>query len=128
MPEMETVTRQLSETERRLLAAALAHRQRRLKSLPRRQLIACVAIFGVLWAGTMIATQTPWYIVSPIWFGIGSVIFLWIYFSEKPKEKAGVELYAETLRRNQRSKLESNQTRWWNSKKRKMKGLVTPFS
>ena len=101
MAEMETVTRQLSETERRLLAGALAHRQRRLKSLPRRQLIACVAIFGVLWAGTMIATKTPWYIVSPIWFGIGSVIFLWIHFSEKPKEKANVELYAETLRRNQ---------------------------
>ncbi len=97
---METVTRQLSETERRLLTSALTYRQRRLKNFPKRQLIAGLAIFGVLWAWTMIATHDPWYIVAAIWFGIGSVIFLWVYYSKKPKEKAGVEIYAEALRRN----------------------------
>jgi hypothetical protein len=49
----------------------------------------------------MVVTHSPWYIVSAIWFGIGSVISLWNYFSEKPKERAAVELYAEALRRNQ---------------------------
>jgi len=49
----------------------------------------------------MVVTHAPWYIVSAIWFGIGSVISLWSYFSEKPREKAAVELYADALRRNQ---------------------------
>jgi len=31
---------------------------------------------------------------------IGSVIFLWVYYSKKPKGKAGLEIYAEALRRN----------------------------
>jgi len=101
MLQMETVTRQLSETERRLLTGALTHRQRRFKSFPKRQLIAGLAIFGVLWAWTMIATHGPWYTVSAIWFGIGGAIFLWVYFSEKPKEKAGLDLYAQALHRNQ---------------------------
>jgi len=101
MPEMETVTRHLSETERRLLTGVLTQRQRRLKHFPKRQLIAAVIIFGGLWAWTMIVTRDRWYVVTAIWVGIGSVISLWVYFSEKPKEKANLELYADALRRNQ---------------------------
>jgi hypothetical protein len=101
MPEIESVTRPLSETERRLLTAALKHRQRRFENFPKRQLITGLAIFGVLWAWTMIATHTKWYITTAIWAGIGSVILLWVYFSEKPKEKAGVQIYEDALRRNQ---------------------------
>jgi hypothetical protein len=33
--------------------------------------------------------------------GIGSIIFLWPYFTEKPKEEAGTHLYEDALRRNQ---------------------------
>ena len=49
----------------------------------------------------MIATHDPWYIVTAIWVGIGGVIFLWIYFTEKPKEEAGTHLYEDALRRDQ---------------------------
>src|ERR1700731_4434419 len=45
--------------------------------------------------------SNPWYIVTAIWVGIGGVIFLWVYFTEKPKEEVGTHLYEEALRRNQ---------------------------
>ena len=49
----------------------------------------------------MIATHVRWYIVTGFWVAIGSLISLWVYLSEKPKQKAGVELYASALRRNE---------------------------
>jgi hypothetical protein len=98
---MGTVARRLSEKERRLLTGALTHRQRRFKSFAKRQLVAGLGIFGILWAGTMMATHDPWYIVTTIWVAIGGAIFVWVYLSERPKQKAGVELYAGALRRNQ---------------------------
>jgi hypothetical protein len=100
---MESFVRPLSQTERRLLAGALTHRQRRMKSFSKRQLIVALVIFGALWGWTMIATNTRWYVVAAIWVGIGGVISLWLYFSEKPKEEARMRPYEDALRRNEAS-------------------------
>jgi hypothetical protein len=101
LPELETVTRQLSETERRLLRAALAHRQSLLKNFLRTQLTAAIVVIGALWGRTRLVTHARWYVATATWVGIGSVIFLWVYFTEKPKEEAGTHLYEDALRRNQ---------------------------
>ena len=101
MPELESVSRQLNEKERRLLTGALRHHQRRLNTFAKRHVVAGLAIFGTLWAWTMMASHDPWYIVTVVWVGIGGAIFLSIYLAEKPKEKARVERYASALRRNQ---------------------------
>jgi len=101
MPEIGSVTRPLSEVERRFLMADLRRSQGRLRSFPKRQWSAGVIIFGLLWASTVIATKGNWLLATAFWLMLGAVISAWAYFSEKPKYRDAVRRCEDALRRNE---------------------------
>lgn len=101
MPEIDSVTRPLSNTERRLLTADLHRSERRQRSLPKRTLSANVLVFGSLWALTMIATKEYRLFATALWLGLTVVVNLWAYFPEKSKLRAAVHRFEDALRRNE---------------------------
>jgi hypothetical protein len=101
MGSMETFVRPLSETERRLLTAGLRKRQRRLKSYWKRLLILGLVIFVGFSIAPMIASHGPEPMPILIWFGFVSLICLWVYFRERPREGARIRVYEDALHRSE---------------------------
>lgn len=102
MPEIDSVTRPLSEIERRILTADLKRSERRLRSFSKRLISAGIIICGTLWALTMVATNgRGWLPATAFWLGLAVVMYVWNYFSEKPKYTAVVRRFEDALRRNE---------------------------
>src|SRR5262245_7029833 len=101
MFEITSIVRPLSKKKRRLLASALKRSERRLARLPQRLLPGAALIIGILWAGTMIAETGHLYIVTGFWVTLGTVIPLWVYYSQRRKMELAVDRYEEALRRNE---------------------------
>src|SRR5215467_15471045 len=101
MPEIESITRRLSEIERRILTADLKRSERRLRSFSKRLLSAGVIICGTLWALTVFATKGSWLPATAFWSGLAVVMYTWNYFSEKPKYRSVVRRFEDVLRRNE---------------------------
>ena len=101
MGTMTAFVRPLTEVERRIVNSSLRQKQRRLKSFWKGVLTAGLLIFGVFAIVPMIVSRGRAYIPVVAWFGIVTLISVWVYFSEKPKEESAVRTYAEALSKNE---------------------------
>lgn len=76
--KLESRTRPLTEAERRLLRCKIREYGRRPDDLARSVRLAGVAIVGVLWLWTLLATDLSWLVVTAVWLVIGVSIYVWV--------------------------------------------------
>ena len=74
---LESSLRPLTAAERRLLRARARELESRERGGPR-TLALGVAVIAILWALTVIASDTPWPIVTLFWVLVGAAILLWV--------------------------------------------------
>lgn len=70
--------RPLRAAERRLLKARMRRHERRSGAFGRSVAIAGVAVIGVFWVVTLLASDAPWWLVTAFWLVAGALIGAWV--------------------------------------------------
>lgn len=76
--KLESRRRPLTEAERRLLRCKIRRYRRRPGELDRAVGLAGVAVVGVLWFLTLLASDVAWPLVTVFWLVLGGLIYLWV--------------------------------------------------
>jgi hypothetical protein len=78
---LERTQRSPTESERRVLRAALGFRRKQLRGSGRRGVVASLVIFGSPCVVTLLASDAPRWIVITFWSVLGTAISLWAAIS-----------------------------------------------
>jgi hypothetical protein len=74
---LQPVRRTLTDAERRLLRARIAGLRRTHASAPARVQAIAGAIVGLLWVATLLASDSPWMVVTAFWLVVGGGLVMW---------------------------------------------------
>lgn len=80
---LEPSRRPLRAAEARLLRARLAALDAAAARLPASVLLSAAAVFAVLWATTLMLSDTPATVITVFWIGTAGAITYWVYRDQR---------------------------------------------
>ena len=77
-----------------------------MQKMPWRFSLAFLLVIGPLWLASILigafsSQKISWLIITAIWVGLGSVIWLWSFLPESRKEQKQLSIYQDAINQNQ---------------------------
>jgi len=98
---LEPVRRPLTSAEQRALRMRIAGLRAQDRRSRRGAIVASAVISVLLWAVTLLASDSPWMVITAFWIVVGCAIGLWSYRSQGTDSRHTIGGLESALRRNE---------------------------